>query len=127
MSYTARDARQFVGHSVGDGCGVAFARAAAGMPCTAAWKRGARVRGAALAPGTAIATFDKNGRYANSTNGKSHAAIYLGQSATGIRVLDQWLRPGHRPDGTLTKEPVAVHERTIPFSCDDRTAYYVVE
>lgn len=127
MSYTATDARKFVGRSVGEGHGVAFARAAAGMPHTGAWKRGAPVRGAALAPGTAIATFDKNGRYANNTNGKSHAAIYLGQSATGIRVLDQWLRPGHQPDGTITKEPVAVHERTIPFSVDDRTVYYVVE
>ena len=127
MSYTAGDARKFVGHSIGDGRGVAFARTAAGMPGTGAWKRGARVRGAALAPGTAIATFDKNGRYANSPNRKSHAAIYLGQSATGIRVLDQWLRPGHQPDGTLTKEPVAVHERTIPFSSDDRIVYYVVE
>ena len=46
----------------------------------------------ALRPGTAIATFDPDGRYGNHTDGRSHAAIYLGQDATGIRVIDQWVR-----------------------------------
>ena len=37
-----------------------------------------------IRPGTAIATFDKDGHY----NG--HAAIYLGQDADGIQAIDQW-------------------------------------
>lgn len=41
-----------------------------------------------MVPGTAIATFDPSGKYGNHTDGRSHAAIYLGQDATGIQVLD---------------------------------------
>ena len=43
-----------------------------------------------LQPGTAIATFDGSARYANATDGSSHAAIYLGQNERGIQVMDQW-------------------------------------
>lgn len=59
------------------------------MPHTAAWQRGALVKGNVnMVPGTAIATFDPSGKYGNHTDGRSHAAIYLGQDATGIQVLD---------------------------------------
>jgi nitrous oxide reductase accessory protein NosL len=37
--------------------------------------------------GTAIATF-VDGKYPQ--NAKGHAAIYVGQNALGIQVLDQW-------------------------------------
>ena len=41
---------------------------------------GVQVRGdLTIQPGTAIATFDNNGKYTNSTDGTSHAAIYVGQ------------------------------------------------
>ena len=43
-----------------------------------------------LAPGTAIAVFDSNGRHGNHTDETSHAAIYLRQDAEGIYVIDQW-------------------------------------
>ncbi len=59
----------------------------------------------AIAPGTVIATFDADGRYGNHLDRRSHAALYLGQNAVGIQVLDQW--NGH------TRQPV--HERTIRF------------
>ncbi len=58
---------------------------------TRTWAQAAQVQGnTQIQPGTAIATFDANGRYANATDGSSHAAIYLGQNAQGIQVLDQW-------------------------------------
>jgi hypothetical protein len=89
--------------------------------------------GATLAVGTAIATFDENGRYANDTHGKSHAAIYLGQTAAGIQVLDQWLHRRKRSDGTVKVETHVVQERTIYFQprkvkdVDDGRKYYVIK
>lgn len=53
------------------------------------------MRGATIARGTAIAVFDANGSYGNHQNGSSHAAIYLGQDATGIQVIDQWVHVSH--------------------------------
>lgn len=70
-----------------------------------------------------IATFDANGCYANLKDESSHAAIYLGQNAMGIEVLDQW--------SGRTVQPV--HQRTIRFKnghglkADDGDQFYVVE
>lgn len=43
-----------------------------------------------IAPGTAIATFDENGRYPSGD--VKHAAIFIGfsEGGSGILVLDQW-------------------------------------
>jgi len=81
-----------IGRSVGSGQCVALVQASQpSVGRTAGWSRGAPVMGnAALAPGTPIATFSAAGRYANATDGSSHAAIYLGQTAQGMQVLDQW-------------------------------------
>lgn len=76
-----------------------------------------------LVPGTAIATFDANGHY----NG--HAAIYLGQDATGIKVVDQW---NYRHNGQITLQH-SPSRRTISFHEPRRAAvnqgelYRVVE
>ncbi|WBO60758.1 BPSL0067 family protein [Acidocella sp. MX-AZ03] len=81
-------------------------------------------KGANLPIGTIIATFDVNGRYGNHLDGSSHGAIYLGQNAHGILVLDQW-------KGHSTTQPV--HERLIRFKkgtgikVDDGDQYYVVD
>ncbi len=73
------------------------------------------VRGdTALAPGTAIATFDANGRYANHSHG-NHAAIYLSQDANGIRVIDQWNR--RNAQGRIVSQQPP-HIRVLQF--DDR-------
>ena len=82
----------FVGQSVGSGQCVALVQAAdPAVGLTRTWAQGGQVQGnTSLVPGTIIATFDGNGRYANATDGGSHAAIYLGQNAQGIQVLDQW-------------------------------------
>ncbi|MEN0580166.1 BPSL0067 family protein [Phytobacter palmae] len=85
-----------------------------------------------MTPGTAIATFDAYGRYGNHTDGRSHAAIYPGQDANGIQVLDQWM--GHSTDkrGEKVITPHSVSQRTIRFTQQLRPEnvggnYYVVE
>jgi hypothetical protein len=88
MPFVAPNPDKFSGTSVGNGQCVAFARAAAALAPTSTWKKGVAVRGANINPGTAIATFSDDGVYENNTSGRSHAAIYLGQDATGIRVMD---------------------------------------
>ena len=111
---------QYLGQSVGSGQCVALVQQAdSSVGLTATWTQGAQVVGNTdLAPGTAIATFDGSGRYANATDGSSHAAIYLGQDAAGsIQVQDQWL--GH---------PASV--RTIRASGNNQansaSAFYVI-
>ena len=111
---------QYLGQTVGTGQCVALLQAAdPGIGSTSSWVQGSQVMGnTALQPGTPIATFDGSGQYANATDGSSHAAIYLGQSAQGIQVEDQWL--GH-PAST----------RTIPWNSTTGAAntgsqFYVV-
>lgn len=82
-----------------------------------------------MAIGTAIATFDEQGRYINDTTGKSHAAIYLGQDPTGIQVLDQWVS---RVPGQQERKVQTVHQRTVKFQSqpkqvNDGRNYYVIE
>lgn len=90
--FVAADFAHYLGHSTGTGQCVALVQAASpGIGPTRNWVCGAPVRGnTSLRPGTAIATFDHNERYANATDGSSHAAIYLGQDERGIQVMDQW-------------------------------------
>jgi hypothetical protein len=88
-AYVAARPEAFEGSVVGAGHCVDFVKAAAGMPRTSVWRRGARVRGnSGIARGTAIATFEADGTYTNETG--NHAAIYLYQDARGIWVYDQW-------------------------------------
>jgi hypothetical protein len=123
MTYIAKDPESYKDTVVGTGQCVPFVQKASGAPVTSAWKRGTKVRGtSAIQKGTAIATFDANGKYTNSTDGTSHAAIYVGQDAAGLQVWDQW-----------TAQPV--HQRTIRFQggaagvkpVNDGDAFYVIE
>jgi len=133
MAYIASTPSAYIGKSVGNGQCVAYTQKAANMPRTVAWKRGALVKGnTSIAPGTAIATFDANGRYGNHTDGSSHAAIYLGQDASGIQVLDQWMTYKKLPGGERVATPHYVSKRTIRFHKAPRAEnngdnYYVVE
>ncbi|WP_234012092.1 BPSL0067 family protein [Cronobacter dublinensis] len=133
MTYIAATPRAYIGQSVGSGQCVAFTQKAANMPRTAAWRRGALVKGnTSITPGTAIATFDADGRYGNHTDGRSHAAIYLGQDSTGIKVLDQWMRRDVDKLGRPITVPHTVSPRTIFFRSSPRAEnngvnYYVVE
>jgi hypothetical protein len=110
---------RYLGSVAGDGHCVAFVREVTGAPHTAAWRRGALVRGGSHPSGALIATFDEDGRYANATDGSSHAAVLISVTAAGLVVTDQW-----------RGQPVAV--RTIRFkggqgpACDDADRYHVV-
>lgn len=120
----------FVGISVGTGQCVALLEQVARTPNTHHWHRSKRVRGNLdIAPGTAIATFDPGGSHGNHVDGGSRAAIYLGQDAHGIQVIDQWVdHPKHQ-------EPRPHHAavRTLPFdaihrpSADNRDEFYVID
>lgn len=83
---------------------------------TMAWKKGIQVKGAnTIRPGTAIATFDDNGQYSG------HAAIYEGQTPTGIQVVDQWVTPPAQ----------AIHHRTLRFgaqgNANNGDNFFVIE
>lgn len=82
----------FLGKSTGSGQCVALAKAVQpNLGPTSNWRGGEKVQGnTSLSPGTVIATFNRSNRYANAVDGSSHAAIYLGQDANGVQVLDQW-------------------------------------
>jgi hypothetical protein len=128
MPYIAMNPQKFIGTSVGNGQCVAFARTAASIGHTSTWTRGELVRGATLAIGTAIATFDDKGKYENDIHGRSHAAIYLGQDTVGIMVLDQWVT--RTEGGEARIQPV--HRRPLAFSnkskpVNDGRNYYVIE
>lgn len=115
--------QSYSGQAVGTGQCVAFVERACNAPLTVQWRQGAKVKSNLfLPPGTAIATFDPNGTYGNHTDGRSHAAIYMGQDANGLWVWDQWLN-----------QPA--HMRTIRFQggapgvkqVNDGDFFYVVE
>ena len=123
MAYIAQAPESHQGTVVGSGQCVAFVEQASGAPLTSAWHCGDKVRGnPTIQKGTAIATFDANGKYTNSTDGTSHAAIYMGQDAIGLQVWDQW-------------KGQPVHQRTIRFQggaagvkpVNDGDAFHVIE
>jgi hypothetical protein len=64
-----------------------------GAPEMASWTRGKRVKGGAISPGTAVATFEHDGTY-DGKSGVCHAAIFVKEYADGIEVWDQW-KNGH--------------------------------
>ena len=112
---------QYLNQYVGTGQCVALVQAASSVGLTATWTQGSAVQGnTSLQPGTAIATFGPNGTYTNSTDGSSHAAIYLGQNAQGIQVEDQWV--GH-PASIRT---IAWTSTTSSSAANNGSAFYVV-
>jgi|CXWL01.1.fsa_nt_gi hypothetical protein len=121
MAYICSSPENYSGQKVGNGQCVVFVQHCTNAPNTALWKKGKKVRGdLLLVNGTAIATFDENGKYPNKPTG-NHAAIYVGQDTVGIWVFDQWVRQG------------AVKKRRIRFKggvgdpVDDGDAYFVID
>lgn len=75
---------------------VALVQHYAAVPHTSTWTQGAAVKGnTTIAKGTAIATF-VDGKYPNNAHG-NHAAFYISQDATGIKVMDQWTDMKKKP------------------------------
>lgn len=120
MPYICSSPSSFVGQKSGSGQCVEFVRACTHAPPSSLWKQGEKVRGnTSIQHGTAIATFNAQGVYANNSTG-NHAAIYDGQDSSGIWVYDQWLKQG------------SVQRRLISFRgsgspSNDGDAFYVVE
>ncbi len=121
MSWIAAAPEAFAGSVIGNGHCVAYVCRACGAPPTAQWRRGDRVRDlGGIEGGTAIATFGADGRYGNHTDGRSHAAIYVGPRSDGFLVWDQWV--GH-----------PVQQRVIRLRggagkpVNDADQYYVIE
>src|SRR5260370_36977265 len=123
MPYIAMKPEALKATAVGSGQCVAFVQEASGAPLTSFWKKGSLAKGnLTIQKGTAIATFGASGKYTNSTDGTSHAAIYVGQDGLGIRVWDQW-------------KGQPVHPRTIRFQngaagakpVNDGDRFYVIE
>ena len=109
MAYVASNPRAYLNTSIGSGQCVALVQAATGAPLTRFWTPGPPVKGSTdLAVGTAIASFDPDGRYGNHTDHRSHAAIYMGQNEHGIEVIDQWVKRGGSHQ--------MAHSRIIPWA-----------
>ena len=97
---------------------VVAVKALAHAPKTSFWRRGQKVKGNSIAPGTAIATFPRV-HADGHLEFKGHGAIYISQTTGGIYVYDQW----------NTKR---FGRRFIRFKCDgyvsdDGDAFYVIE
>ena len=127
--YIVQDPQKYIGLLVGTGQCVALVERSANMPVTRVWSKGRSIQGRSdITPGTIIATFDPNGKYGNHLDGSSHAAIYMGQDAGGIQVIDQWVdvRNGARL-------PHVAQPRTIHFrngrgpAVNDGSRFYVVQ
>jgi len=120
MSWIVEGAESESGRVVANGQCVRFLQEIGGLPHTSQWRPGEKVRGSNCEPGTCIATFDPSGRYGNHTDGRSHAAILIAETAQGLLVVDQWV--GH-----------PVQRRTIRYrngvgrKVNDGDAYHVIE
>ncbi|MBU6257761.1 MAG: BPSL0067 family protein [Burkholderiales bacterium] len=130
MPHVLPAAESYRGRAYRDGNGntecVEFIKQTLGAPVTSAWRQGVQVQKLAarerdpIAKGTAIATF-VSGVYPQHGSTGKHAAIYLGQNADGIQVMDQWRSQGQ------------VLPRTIPWVArrpglsNDGTAFSVIE
>jgi hypothetical protein len=103
---------------------VEFVRQATGAPSTAAWQKGLKVSEAKpgdILRGTAIATFDENGKYPTDSKGK-HAAIYLSHTKALIQVLDQWA-----DQGEVKPRPIRFNRPKGTRRSNDADTFYVID
>ncbi|MDR2092591.1 MAG: BPSL0067 family protein [Azoarcus sp.] len=92
---------------------------------TSSWRRGKKVMGNNIMPGTAIATFRKDGS-TGKYYFKGHAAIFVDYRGGGFVVYDQWKPSELNPGGRRFSK------RIIPLDCADSPsnnadAFYVIE
>lgn len=121
MAWRCADPAKYQGQVVGDGQCVRFCQAAVpGLPHTSQWRRGAKVKGGNIEPGTVIATFGASGKYENKTDGSSHAAILVAEEAGGLRVWDQWV-------GRPVAERLIFYRGGAGRAVNDGDRFFVVE
>lgn len=79
------------------------------------WTEGVAVKGnTTIAKGTAVATF-VDGKYENLPHG-NHAAFYISQDATGVKVMDQWADDPKKP---------TISSRVMRFKGKDRHGKFI--
>ncbi|MDR2925294.1 MAG: BPSL0067 family protein [Azoarcus sp.] len=98
---------------------VAAVKALADAPQTSVWRRGKKVKGNSIVPGTAIATFPIELGNRKFFRFEGHAAIFVQYTAIGIIVYDQW-------------DSKHFGKRLITYRCgghvsDDGEAFFVIE
>lgn len=121
MPYKCLSPEAYEGQNVGSGQCVDFVKKSTRAPSTSSWRKGVLVKGNGnIAKGTAIATFNAAGVYPNHATG-NHAAIYIGQDASGVWVYDQWASKGH-----VSKRYIRF-KGTPGISSNDGDDYYVIE
>jgi hypothetical protein len=114
MAYVYEDAAQLEKQpNVGSKQCVALVKTFAGTPPSSLWRQGIEVKGnqQQIKVGTAIATF-VHGKYPNHPTG-NHAALYVGQDALGIWVVDQWSTSG------------TIRKRRLPFLGKDKAGAFL--
>lgn len=117
--FIARNPEQYLGTVVGNGQCVIYCQRVSDVPHTSLWRKGEAITDQTPV-NVIVATFNAQGRYANATDGSSHAAVFLSRHEAGIEVIDQWLG-----------QPV--HRRTIRFrqgqghAANDASRFYIVE
>jgi len=130
MSYTLKIAEAkvfgkgiFVNANGNTEC-VEFIRQSTNAPLTSLWKKGKKVSEAKFGEiprGTAIATFDSQGKYPTDALGK-HAAIYIEHNNLHILVLDQW-----NDQGEVKKRNIRFGRPKGTKRSNDADVYYVIE
>jgi hypothetical protein len=115
--------KKFVNEKGNTEC-VEFVRQVTDAPGTPKWVRGRLVKGlkaGELARGTAIATFDDNGKYPTDSLGR-HAAIYLSHDNEGITVLDQW-----NAQGEVLRRVIRFNRTEGTRRSNNGDVFYVIE
>jgi hypothetical protein len=130
MSHILANARTYSGKRFPNARGhtecVEFIRQTLNAPNTSVWREGMKILKVAvdqadlILPGTAIATFVDGSYPSHGSTGK-HAAIYLGQNANGIQVMDQW-----RSQNQVRRRTIYWHPHSRGLS-NDGNAFSVIE
>lgn len=101
-------------------CAV-FVQKATGAPGTSTWKKGDRVmdkKNGEIPKGTAISTFDEDGKYPSAI--ARHAAVYICHDAKKITVYDQWNKQGKVLSRSIYAKGGAIRK------VDDADCYYII-
>ncbi|HME22268.1 MAG TPA: BPSL0067 family protein [Acetobacteraceae bacterium] len=123
--YIADNPASFVGQRVGDGECVAYVRAACpALPNTHQWKKGVAANGGNLPSGTIIATFRGSDGGYNASDGLQHAAVFLSETPTGLRVLDQFNAHGNNPGQHVQERPLPYGNPSSPVN--DGNQFYAI-
>jgi hypothetical protein len=110
---------------IGNGqCVIACSKFSGVTGDTKRWRAGADVAdNGDIKPGTAIATFDSNGRYPSGKD--KNSGIYLGPGTKGsIWILDQW--PAHAPNPAHPPQPREVLNDNTRGASNNANAYHAI-